>query len=259
MPFTAISLDNYILNPKTKYGLLGLANTLKGIGSVQGLRKRLYDNVSPFSYTNYKQRLKSAVLDNKKDPDVDYYGVRDPIWAKYLNIPESQRHKGNRFNLVKSNYTPSKSKDKNKGPYYKHPTLASNNSIDAQYKKDAIEALKNIYWSLDENENTTMANMMSDAFGTYTVGRGFDNKGAYVSYYDLWDLAPNAYFGDDESMGVGTPIQFYDRLYLDDVMGLQPGSIKGTHWLPPVHVDYNKKTKKLDTYVVGKYFNPNSY
>jgi peptidoglycan hydrolase-like protein with peptidoglycan-binding domain len=40
--------------------------------------------------------------------------------------------------------------------------------------------------------------------GNYTVSTGKDSKGNYISYYDLWDLAPANY---------GKPFEVYDKFY----------------------------------------------
>lgn len=94
-------------------------------------------------------------------------------------------------------------------------------------------------------------NTLHDAFGTHTVSRNVDlNRGEYISYYDLWDLSPFKKHGSDESMGIGKPVHFYDRLYLDDFYGADSsvhGYPKDTYyggWLPEITIKPRKNDKK---------------
>lgn len=47
------------------------------------------------------------------------------------------------------------------------------------------------------------------ALGRFTIGRGKDDKGEYLSYYDLWDAPGN---GAEEN-GFAKPYEIYDRIY----------------------------------------------
>lgn len=47
--------------------------------------------------------------------------------------------------------------------------------------------------------------------GQYTMDRGKDERGEYISYYDKWDLKG--------SVGVGKPLEIYDRIYFDPSTG----------------------------------------
>lgn len=102
--------------------------------------------------------------------------------------------------------------------------------------------------------------------GTSTVGRGIDNKGEYISYYDKWDINPlhGDYVlndiqkthpvlskfipdnGEDAFRGITKPVSFYDRIYLDDYYGvkseLDPDEYYGGY-LPEVIVTPNKFAK----------------
>jgi len=62
-----------------------------------------------------------------------------------------------------------------------------------------------------------LSGVLSNYFGTHTIGKGQDEKGTYVSYYDLWDLNPLETEKDLlEPSGISTPTHYYDRIYLDD-------------------------------------------
>lgn len=57
------------------------------------IRRRLYDNIQPYSYGNALYRIHNAVVNNKKEKNKDYIeDQRDDIFAEYLQIPKEQRH-----------------------------------------------------------------------------------------------------------------------------------------------------------------------
>ena len=51
------------------------------------------------------------------------------------------------------------------------------------------------------------------SLGKFTITKGKDDKGEYISYYDKWDLAPSDVNVDAI---VGKPLEVYDRFYLND-------------------------------------------
>lgn len=251
------------------------------------IRRRLYNNLYPKDYTgdfgSIFERLYNSVIKNKKEDGmtgVDYAGfrpLRDDIFAEYLGIPKSNRHriKGKTL-LEQSTNVPTKSKKQSK--YYKIPwntnseiayilpfdsTDVNNSHIlgtaplsETFINNIANESLwlnDNIYPKIGDNR---VSSALSMYFGDHTLGSGYDkNKGHYLSYYDLWDLNPNygQYGGRDRglfpklintkgdiSRGLGKPLEFYDRLYLDDYYGVKGNS--HNIYLPEVKI-YGKRKK----------------
>lgn len=220
---------------------VSLANLLvEGKGNIiNGVRKRLYDKVVPYSYNNPYGRVGNAVLFNNKIKMSSLSGkdletlpgakARDEIFAEYLGIPVNQRHYNKR--LTPSRYRP-RIGDKSTDKYYVSPTNKAIGRDVINLINDNAFLNKNVRYELDP------------ALGTYKLSKGKDNKGEYVSYYDNWDLSPIHGGGaKDESLGIGTPVQFYNRFYLDDIMGLPDNAVRGTHWLPNITV-YGKPKKK---------------
>ena len=103
----------------------------------------------------------------------------------------------------------------------------------------------------------------SAALGQYTLGYGTDaERGDYISVYDKWDLNPfnlgSAYnlpkkliktFASlgDASGGFGNPVNFYDRVYLDDYYGVNsrpqnPDEFYGGYIMPTT-ITANKEAK----------------
>lgn len=149
-------------------------------------------------------------------------------------------------------YRPSVGDDSNI-QYYKIP-------VDG-YSRDALIKEGSVLPIGKNKLSTTLANYNH---GEHTVGKGIDpRKGEYISYYDRWDLNPfsSRYSSEtklknnkvvkklglldnrkhgDLSLGIGKPIDFYDRIYLDDYYGVDSSARPGTYYggyLPEIFVD----------------------
>ena len=57
----------------------------------------------------------------------------------------------------------------------------------------------------------------SNAIGRYTLGKGKDKKGEYISYYDKFDQGTGDDLNPGEALGLTKPFEIYDRIYLKDV------------------------------------------
>lgn len=229
---------------------------------VKNIRKRLYDNLYPQNYEgdfgSFKDRLFTTIVKNEHEQPVDYFGYhedRDDIFAEYLQIPKKDRHNIPNVPLVEdADYYPSKSVNKN----VKYKKISQNTpinveSIDKDYNnytftttpaKELLEsdipflAKIDILPKLGENKAVN-TEAYSRFFGTHILGNGYDDKGNYYSIYDLWDLDPKK-DKKDISMGIGKPIEFYDRIYLDDYYGM-PQNERGHTYIPEIVVTGNKK------------------
>lgn len=209
--------------------------------NIEEVRQRLYDNLQPelyFDGRSPQQRFKEAVLENKKEHNINYDTPRDVVWAKYLN---RKKLHNNKYQLVESNYKPTKGTTN--ATYYKHPVLSSNTPQGEKKRKDFKQLLEQYVDRIDMGHNVVSNFELNDVFGDYTIGKGYDpEKGTYMSYFDLWDIAPLSIYGPDESRGIGNPVRFYDRVYLDDLYGTDDNFEKKSIWLPNVTV--SEKTKK---------------
>lgn len=223
------------------------------------VRNRLYRTVNP--YGNYD--IPGSVSDflsgedwashmyMQKGPDGKYYTdtfedvtspieVVDDIWANYLNIPEDKRRFKTR--LEKSAYVPGMKGNPNL-TYFKLPL--------ADYDVDRL---------IEETDELPVGkNIISEDFSSYnlgehTIGRGFDDNGEYRSYYDRWDLNPfNGKYGgvdvpfinslSDTTMGIGKPVEIYDRIYMDDYYDMPKGQQKSLY-LPEVTI-YGGKRRSI--------------
>lgn len=239
-------IANIINSAKEKYSQ-SVAEDIKRRAKKQNLtayiiRKRLYDNLEPYGYENAKERLESAIFENKKQ--YNHYGTRDDTFAEYLGIPKEQRHRSSiSAKVIPSSYTPTMGREQKSYKTLKFP----------EFFGDNWHNIVDTSGQLDFNKNmVTSVSPWGEVFGQYTVGRGVDkDKGEYRSVYDLWNLAPTTGYGEDESEGLGKPIHFYDRVYLNDYYGVPTektlpkyGDYYGGY-IPEVIVNGNRKHKLL--------------
>ena len=242
--------------------------------SIEDARLRIYNQVSPawgFTddtvkaffdtmihntnnfYEAYKNKEKDEFGRPIPSPIVDSPYV-DGVWAEYLQIPKEKRR--SKYVLTKSKYTPTIG-DNSNATYYTIP-------IDNETKETLVKEGE----VLPVGKNKLSTTLMGYNHGEHTIGKGIDPKrGEYISYYDRWDLNPlsSRYSAEtklkdnpvlkklglldnkrhgDLSFGLGKPLDFYDRIYLDDYYGVgssginpltEPDTYYG-EWLPELEV-----------------------
>ena len=222
------------------------------------IRKIIYNKINPMYYQNAEDRVINAFTNKNYNenngsyvPTPEGYSVRDDIFATYLQIPESKRHN--------VSYAP-----KVKNSEYK-PTIGGENK---QYKKIDLNPIDSDALIIEALKTNTskVSSVLGDYFGLHTIGHGFDNKGEYVSYYDKWDINPTYgasiedgsvrnkllqhHFknlkGEDVTHGIGKPIDFYDRIYLNDYFDVQPEIGKDEYYggyIRPAFIGTQQKDK----------------
>lgn len=132
---------------------------------------------------------------------------RDDAWRLYLGLP--QRY--NTFGV--SNYCPQNSfQDK---CYYKINNFLLNRAVgyNGEQERDIIRALVIQIGNYKTDDygvaGEWMIGLNDVIMRQYKFSIGQDEKGYYISYYDIWDLV--------ETGGklVGKPFEIYDRIYYD--------------------------------------------
>lgn len=167
------------------------------------IEKRMGENMYPFGYGDTIQRVYSAVVLNEKAPkrkkleQLQNYtedkknGIEEKNGNKRLdahNLYVGLPQKNNTFGI--SQYKPSKQKDKNIVYYNLTEDLS-----------DMLIANSGSAMNVGEKfVNSGKEGVM----GNYTISKGQDTRGTYMSYYDKWDLEPGNY---------GKPFEIYDRIY----------------------------------------------
>lgn len=237
-PFISTTGTGYfpiVNNPRKSLAKIYTDYTTKGMSDNE-VRRNLYDNLYPRGYDSSisanMERFENAVhgIKDKETRNVTKDGwspYLDDLWATYLQIPQSERHihfkKGIPVTrVVESKYKPTKAKDSNT-KYYALTNIPEN-----QLQKAINNASK-----LKYGENKVVDSIY-DSLHNHTVGKGHDNNGTYVSYYDVWDLAPFGFNGGDQSGSIGTPINIYDRIDLAKYYGI-PNDVN-TDYLPQITI-----------------------
>lgn len=235
-------------------------NYLFGNLPIDTIRQRLYDNITPIGYNDVIKRVKSAVKDNKREDikgmldssfefdEQGYNMQRDALWAQYLQIPENKRHRlydlyNKSARLKKAEYQPSIGKKSNM--FY---SLTLPGYIKDKVVEEGIGLNYNDRKGIAaRNLETFLPSALGNYLGDYTVSKGHDDKGSYISYYDMWDLDPSGRNKGDASMSIGKPIPIYDRIYLDDYYGVDSSARPGTYYggyLPEVIIKPKRNDKK---------------
>lgn len=182
-----------------------VAPKFKPKGMFKGLRRRIARNVHPYSYRNAPFRFMKAAL-GLKEPDADI-GPSTTERQALLDLAMGQPIRDESIGALSvSEYQPSNSSDPS-AVYFRSPMTEDE-------IKDKIKHIDDIRLKgLD----------YSTTLGNYTIGSGKDEKGRYISYYDLWDLDPFQHskklkrFEDEaeqlqSAIGVTSP-EVYGRLY----------------------------------------------
>ena len=183
-------------------------------------------------------RVFDAVIMNKSEKGpTEIYGNILPYYDPYgddaLNLYLGKPQKYNNFGV--SDYK---------------PTITKNNDNPIYYKISNDNFVNNILQEFSKDPNR-ISFQMDDRFGmlgTFTVSKGKDEKGDYISYYDIYDINP--YKGEysrfnskkgDISMGIGKPFEVYDRIYYTEDINLKNKK-------EIAKKEYDKLRKKQDEY-----------
>ena len=114
--------------------------------------------------------------------------------------------------LSKSEYKPTKSKDEDKNYIAIKSDNFKNRILDLWNNSDNIpknrQSVKHHTKRINDNEMHIFYEKGVDALGNFNMHKGKDEKGEYISYYDLWDVGKPADF-------IGKPFEVYDRIYVD--------------------------------------------
>lgn len=167
---------------------------------VHGDFSRFYFGRPTKNNTFYVSRYKPSKSKNK---DTIYYGVKSPAFLNDLIHLYNNR----------ANIDLLKSEGNQVIDGYKARTSSE---LDDRYIGNNIERY---YPSGDLRKKGLLPPqigsknyMLSDsvgALGNFTIGRGKDENGEYLSYYDLWDVSNNP----AEKYNLAKPYEIYDRIY----------------------------------------------
>lgn len=166
----------------------------------------LYESITPIGYKGEGKKLK-GLWENIAKGREKFWPRREDAWRLYLGLPQIY----NTFGI--SDYRPSKRK--NEEMYY----FKLNGQFQGLTHYDPLE-IKAIVHALDRSDQNrkdvgrwSSLPSYGDAsiMGTYQINAGEDERGHYISYWDLWNLD----VGIEANGFLGKPFEIYDRLYYD--------------------------------------------
>ena len=179
---------------------------------ISGISELLYRGILPLNYYPY-DKLKEFI------PNIIWHrrelanNGREDAWRFYLGLPQTS----NTFTI--SDYKPSLSRE---DKYYY--------SIEDFEKKTVFSIEGFLPFFNDGKEYVISQDFLIDAnggiggsfiMGQYKVSKGQDEKGYYLSYYDIWDLVGfedkdfNLAGIEGEEGVFGKPFEIYGRIYYD--------------------------------------------
>ena len=228
---------------------------------VKDKSEKAYNNITPQGYGDIKTNLdryrrfkgnlgrdpEALWYDGPKD-DKTYYTIpnREDAFRLYLGMPQTN----NSFSV--SDYRPGDSEDKSmvylKPTYFQNPEIRQE-LLDNYFDKETNKGKRKIgnERGLSRGEwkgDGTPFPDADNALGDFTFDMGEDEKGSYISIYDIWDLNPFNSTGEGSSLnrtgkallnlfnkksgkkatsesevselfGAGKPFEIYERIYFD--------------------------------------------
>ena len=187
---------NYKGTSKEQLAETGITNAQLQYQNI--IKKRLFENLNPYGYLSPMSRVYNAVILNEKANKAND-GKRQDAFNLYMGKPQTN----NTFDI--SEYKPSNSKNENV-EYFKIKNY--------NYQKRLLDVDVNTHIKTGQNVLRYDAEAI---MGTFTVSKGEDDKGKYMSYYDKWDLNPlklrNPFTGEQIPTDIGKPFEIYDRVY----------------------------------------------
>lgn len=219
------------------YGLVENSEIHKPIGSsnndpqmvkersgayVEGKSEWFAEHIQPFGYTLIG--IDKVIIDNTvgKIPYGKSGKDRYDAWYLYLGLEQEN----GTFEV--SPYKPTTSSDAEM-IYYRMPEKEEFILRNGLRELEQNNTDRVVVWDnkprADAKDNSVARYMPKDysgLMGRYTVSKGEDEKGSYISYYDKWDLKPGGIFGESEASemaGVGKPFEIYGRIYYDPKTG----------------------------------------
>lgn len=197
-----------------------------------GMSEKLEEGIMPFSYsgaetgslledvdriatdaqTPVDERDKKRVEDLQRvgrmshDHALGMVQSRRDAWKMYLGLP--QEH--GTFGI--SAFKPEHSSDDTY--YYKLEHFFDRFAEYCGCGGDRQVAMQRLVEIADspEQEPVHIIDYYSGVMGTFTLSKGKDETGSYVSYYDRWNLEGSS---EGERGIIGKPFEIYDRIYYD--------------------------------------------
>lgn len=208
---------------------------------------RQYAEISPTGYTDLGNYIRYATGNSRPDMDKPKTTLADEeAWMKYNNIPHENK------SIIPSTYKPSTSKNINT-IYHKFDNVTDSlmfNDIENKLKDKPYGNIQVGEMEMYNGPTTETGYNMYSPLGNFTIGKGKDEKGDYLSYYDKYDFDSAPKFVQNRLPG--NEFEFYNRRYLKPKLSVWDKALLKNKKIVP------KKEMGgwLDTYEDGGETNP---
>jgi hypothetical protein len=203
-----------------------VAPKFKPKGLFKGIRERFARNIHPVGY-NYGRRrplgkrlMDTVVRDIPENIAEPRYFQGSLLERKaLLDLSMGQPVREEAIGALSvSDYRPSSSTD-NDSPYLR--SKATEDEIVYNYLADP-DSIDFLNERINDSSDGKFLSVGGGVLGNYTVSRGEDENGTYLSYYDVWDLNPaekipgvrDVVDGAQSLAGINPP-EVYGRIYVD--------------------------------------------
>lgn len=165
--------------------------------------KQYKEKIAELAYNKEGKKLFETWNRNMSMPTVDPANVNASYDALYIHQGLPQKYNS----FIKSQYKPTESKDPNATYYSLSPSL----------EKEIIEDLisyqnKDFINSSEKTRKVKGSLIAQGSLKNFKYSKGKDEKGDYISYYDVNDY-------DNPLDWIGNPFEIYGRIYLDPKTG----------------------------------------
>lgn len=194
----------------------------------------IYERIGPWGgdFANIIDKIRTESPEKRQ-----FYKKMSPekeaLWKLYLGVPLDENE---RKLVMISDYKPAKSEEKIF--YYRLPRyddavfrFFKNNfwkwqqekyeDFSSEYVFDPKSLLEEINDDFERESAENRFNVASFALGGFKIELGVDEKGKYISYYDLWDLEA---MGISVTPFIGKPLEIYNRIYYEEIGGEAQGN-----------------------------------
>lgn len=184
------------------------------------LREKLYKGISPYSYSPeynfaYIDRPETAEKNSRADYLREYLGLSSEMKQSPYNFENKPAYQPIKRNI-----------EDNPGDVDKY----NSNLIYEEYRDLENPRSTSMVMKLGKSKSNLVALGDSGSnfseLGNYTLGRGKDDKGEYISIYDKWDMNPEKGLPDlptgkylplPNINELNNPLTIYDRKYLSEL------------------------------------------
>lgn len=197
--------------------------------AVDTFKHNLGQNLRPYGYGNAAERVWNAGVLN--EPYTGSVALPDEGAPEYVTNPTKERQdllnhmlgQGMPNNSMSvSQYKPTDSTDES-AVYYSSPMTEKALERQLYRSEDPLGQIEKFTEKPDYHGGKVL--------GNYTITKGSDDQGSYISYYDKWDLNPMSTYNEEGS--IKRSINQAAEKGFQNMLGVQPAEVYGRIYYDP--------------------------